>query len=172
MEASSSLLALCAGNSPVNGEFPSLRQWRGALMFSLIRAWICGWVNTREAGDLRRHRAHYDVIIMTATGYFSRQPFTGYPCDLAYSQVSTIQLIWKWGICRFNLTTGTRSSIQLQWLDLKIEHGSPSNDHKGEPSFCVMKILRTLSRYHEWSSLYLFSYHWAPGQKTEILPFR
>ena len=33
----------------------------GALMLSLICAWINGWVNTGEAGDLRRHRAHYDV---------------------------------------------------------------------------------------------------------------
>ena len=39
-------------------------QWRGALMFSLICACINGWVKNREAGDLRRHRAHYDVIIM------------------------------------------------------------------------------------------------------------
>ena len=23
-----------------------------------------GWVNNREAGDLRRYRAHYDVIVM------------------------------------------------------------------------------------------------------------
>ena len=23
-----------------------------------------GWVNNGEAGDLRRHRAHYDVIVM------------------------------------------------------------------------------------------------------------
>ena len=33
------------------------------LVFSLICAWINGWVNTREAGDLRRHRAHCDVIV-------------------------------------------------------------------------------------------------------------
>ena len=26
--------------------------------------WINGWVNNHEAGDLRRHRAHYDVTIM------------------------------------------------------------------------------------------------------------
>ena len=39
-------------------------QWRGALMFSLICAWLNGWVNNREAGDLRRHRAHYDVTVM------------------------------------------------------------------------------------------------------------
>ena len=39
-------------------------QWRGALMFSLICTRINGWVNNGEAGDLRRHRAHYDVIVM------------------------------------------------------------------------------------------------------------
>ena len=45
-------------NSPHKG------QWRGALMFSLISAWINGWVNNLEAGDLRRHRTHYDVTVM------------------------------------------------------------------------------------------------------------
>ena len=34
-------------------------------MFSLICASINGWVNNREAGDLRRHHAHYDVNVMT-----------------------------------------------------------------------------------------------------------
>ena len=48
--------------SPVNS--PHKDQWRGALMLSLIFAWINGWVNNREAGDLRRHRAHSDVIVM------------------------------------------------------------------------------------------------------------
>ena len=33
-------------------------------MFSLIYAWINGWVNNGKAGDLRRHRAYYDVIVM------------------------------------------------------------------------------------------------------------
>ena len=33
-------------------------------MFSLICAWINGWVNNHEAGDLRRERADYDVIGM------------------------------------------------------------------------------------------------------------
>ena len=41
-------------------------QWRGALMFTFICARINGWVNNREAGDLRRNRAHYDVIVMTS----------------------------------------------------------------------------------------------------------
>ena len=64
MEAFSALLALCAGNSPVPVNSPHKGQWLGALMFSLICAWINDWVNNREAGDLRRHRGHYDVIVM------------------------------------------------------------------------------------------------------------
>ena len=48
--------------SPVNS--PHKGQWRGALMFSLICTWINGWENNREAGDLRGHRAHYDVTVM------------------------------------------------------------------------------------------------------------
>ena len=43
---------------------PQKGQWRGALMFSLICVWTNGWTNNRDAGDLRPHRTHYDVIIM------------------------------------------------------------------------------------------------------------
>ena len=62
METFSALLAICVGNSLVPGEFPTQRH--GALMFTLICAQINGWVNNREAGDLRCHRAYYDVIVM------------------------------------------------------------------------------------------------------------
>ena len=48
------------------GEFPA--QLRGDLMVSLICAWIHGWVNNGEAGDLKRHRAHYDVIVVIHDG--------------------------------------------------------------------------------------------------------
>ena len=44
--------------------FPHKGQWRGPVMFSLISAWINGSVNNREAGDLRRHGAYYDVTVM------------------------------------------------------------------------------------------------------------
>ena len=47
--------------SPVNS--PHKGQWRGTLMFSLISARINAWVNNGEAGDLRRNRAHCDVIV-------------------------------------------------------------------------------------------------------------
>ena len=48
--------------SPVNS--PHKSQWRGTLIFSFICAWIIGWVHTRDAGDLRRHRSHYGVNVM------------------------------------------------------------------------------------------------------------
>ena len=35
-----------------------------ALMFSLICVWINSWVNNREAGDLRCHHAHHNVIVI------------------------------------------------------------------------------------------------------------
>ena len=60
-ETFSTLLAICAGNSPVPGH---KGQWRGALMFSLFCVWINGWVNNGEAGDLRRYLAHYDVTVV------------------------------------------------------------------------------------------------------------
>ena len=59
--------------SPVNS--PHKGQWVGALMFSLICGWINGWVNNREVGDLRRHRAHYDVTVM------DRQDFPRFQCE-------------------------------------------------------------------------------------------
>ena len=34
-------------------------------MFSLICVWINGWVNNGAAGDLRRHRTHCDVTVMS-----------------------------------------------------------------------------------------------------------
>ena len=73
METSSALLAPCAGNSPITGEFPSQRPVTRSfdVFFDLYlnkrfskQSWINGWVNNREAGDLRRHRGHYDVIVM------------------------------------------------------------------------------------------------------------
>ena len=48
--------------SPVNS--PHKGQWHGALMFSLICAWINGWVNNGGAGDFIRYCAHYDVTAM------------------------------------------------------------------------------------------------------------
>ena len=48
--------------SPVNSPYKGQR--RGALVFPLNCVWINGWVNSREAGDLRPYRTHCDVTVM------------------------------------------------------------------------------------------------------------
>ena len=73
--------------SPVNS--PHKCQWHEALMFPFMCAWIDGWVNNREAGDVIRHRAHYDATVTVPVpashpGY--------YPGTLSCSLV-TMQLI-------------------------------------------------------------------------------
>ena len=62
--------------SPVNSLHKG--QWRGALTFSWICPWINGWVNIREAGDLRCHRIHYDVTVMNL--YLWRRKSLPSPC--------------------------------------------------------------------------------------------
>ena len=57
MEAFSTLLALCAGNSPVTNELPSQRPvTRSFDVFFDLRLNI-RFVNNHEAGDLRLHRS-------------------------------------------------------------------------------------------------------------------
>ena len=64
MEIFSALLAICAGNSPVTGEFPTQRPvTRSFDVFFDLRP-NNGWVNNGEGGDLRHNRAYYDVIVM------------------------------------------------------------------------------------------------------------
>ena len=83
----SPLLAICEGNSPVTGEFPHKGQWRGALMFSLICAWINDWVNNREAADLRRHCTHYDItVFLLQCRYFD-------VCKIRYLYIKHISII-------------------------------------------------------------------------------
>ena len=64
METFPALLAICARNSPVPGEFPAQRPVTRSFD-ALICVWINGWVNNRKAGDLKRNRANYDVTVTT-----------------------------------------------------------------------------------------------------------
>ena len=73
------------------GQFTGLHkgQWSGALMFSSICVWINGWVNSRGAGDLRHHHAHYVVIVMylvnmvrTSNQTLTKFIFTGQHCNI------------------------------------------------------------------------------------------
>ena len=66
METFSALLAICAGNSPVTGEFLAQRPVTRSfdVFFDLrlnerLSKQLWGWWF-----DLRRHHAHYDVTVM------------------------------------------------------------------------------------------------------------
>ena len=64
METSSPLLSFCPENSPVTVEFPAQKPvtWSFGVFFDLCLN--KGLINYRDAGDLRRHGAHYDVTVI------------------------------------------------------------------------------------------------------------
>ena len=59
METISALLVLCVGKSPITGEF--LSQGPVTWSFDVVSLYAS---EKRDAGDFRRHRAHYDVTVM------------------------------------------------------------------------------------------------------------
>ena len=77
METLSALLWPLWGESV---DFPLKGQWRGALMISLICAWPTDWANNPDAGDLRRHRAQYDVTVIGNCKFMVPQQQGKYGC--------------------------------------------------------------------------------------------
>ena len=137
MEIFSASLALCAGNSRVKGPVnsPHKDQWRRALMFSLICAWISGRVTTREGRDLRRRRAHYDVIV---THWLVR------PRYVLYGRLLNTLRPKKWlafcrRLCNFffiflnetfwmsNETVKCYSGFNRQWVSIGWDNGTEIN---------------------------------------------
>ena len=64
IETFSALLAICARNSPVSGEFPAQRPVTLSFDVFFDLRLNNGWVNNGDAGDLRLYRAHSDVTVM------------------------------------------------------------------------------------------------------------
>ena len=91
METCSRHWLLCGDSPVIAGNSPHTDQWRGALMFSLICAWTNGWVNNQGAGDMRRHRAHYDVTVMWCRIVIQ---WFGQPWDLSAFNASLFSNIW------------------------------------------------------------------------------
>ena len=112
-------------NSPHKG------QWRRVLMFSLICAWINGWVNNLEAGDLRHHRAHYDVTVMIGKNQGLLKTLLEVFVSVMWTQASGISLgdsemqfntLWPTHNCRY-LVDNIFKSILLNenaWISLKM----------------------------------------------------
>ena len=108
-------------------------QWPEALMFSLICAWINGWVNNREAGSFRRHHDHYDITIMTVVILFKPAKCRG---SLIQNQCSPVALKnWQ-----------TSRHLCWQWPS-HIRRCDYSNVYSGN-----FEIASTWS-YHQWHPL-------------------
>ena len=85
--------------SPVDSPYKC--QWRGA--------WINGWANNREAGDWRRHCAHYDVTIMIIlfVSHFLRWQFMLAICNkIKWTWTAKFETTKSW-----NKANGTRCII-------------------------------------------------------------
>ena len=80
---------------------PHKGQWRRVLMLSLIWAWINGWVNNGEAGDLRRHRGRFDVTVM--------MDFTGLSIQYAVWHLLVIEICYA----SINLRACVRNYIPI-----------------------------------------------------------
>ena len=92
--------------SPVNS--PNKGQWRRALMFSLIWAWVNGWVNNHAAGDFRRHRVHYDITVMV-------KPHIGIICRMKVGQFCWLLLVVVGIIKRLAATSGGIALLCVYW---------------------------------------------------------
>ena len=66
-------------------------QWRGALMFSLVFAWTNGWGSTRDAGDLRHHRAQCNYFSASYILKESHDKFFLIPMMIFSVQLSLLQ---------------------------------------------------------------------------------
>ena len=106
--------------SPVNS--PNKDQWRGALIFSLICTWTNGWVNNREAGDLRRHCAHYDIIVMIIVGDIYL-----HPCAKVMALFLNVKIFKLW---RFQISWKFGPFKKKSWLAFMLNF--IEIDHSGE----------------------------------------
>ena len=122
METFSALLAFCAGNSPVTGEFPSQRP----LMRTFAVFWTKGWVNNQDAGHLRRHRAHYAVTVMAQIfpedilkfNSSSFHTFCHVPCGTYEYQYFTLIIVPVYDVA-FDLWSGfidLRKRVNGSWI--------------------------------------------------------
>ena len=108
METVSALLAICAGNPPVNGEFPAQRPVTRSFDVFFICAWINGWVNNPEAGDLRLNHAHYGVTVMTGHKFW---------LDILHTYSSSLTLVrWSGNMFGFlECTAGVWRHMDSLW---------------------------------------------------------
>ena len=132
--------------SPVDS--PHRGQWRGALTFSLTCASTNGWANNRDTGNLRRHRAHYDVTVMILMK-LNLIPFACINSLPSYGAKHDISLYWStvaraMAGCRSQAVACYLRSQAIAWTntDLRLLSSIPILFFKCQViSQCLNKIL-------------------------------
>ena len=117
------LLALCEGNPQVNDGFPSYHkgQWRGALTFSLSCAWNNSWANNRDAGDWRRHCAHYDSNVIWANLFNFVRNLCAMTRMCAWNLISLVYVI----ACHL---FGAKPLSNPHWFVIRTRYGLSAGD--------------------------------------------
>ena len=145
MEAFSTLLAICAGNSPATGKFSSQRPVTRSFDVFFICAWTNGWANHRDAGDLRRHCAHYGTTVMCPLWSYDKgsviQTFNILFCitlqKFLNKQLSCQWCVTLWCSCDFTvMVSGSVTSLDL---------GVSSPPHSVAPVSLPAALITTLN---------------------------
>ena len=98
------------------GEIPAQRPVTRSFDVFLICARINDWVNNREAGDLRRHRGHYDVIVMFFNHLAKcRHVAAGTLVQIGSSQVMVCRVLGAKSRTYDGIIVNWTLRIQLQW---------------------------------------------------------
>ena len=98
-------MEIFSGLSTGHRWIPLTKASDAELWFFFICAWTNDWANNGDAGDLRRHRAHYDVtVVLCVSLKFPPPPISGLPIPV--SGVSSYLLC--------DTGTGTIGSCRLQ----------------------------------------------------------
>ena len=92
----------------------------GLWYFLWSAPWINGWVDNREAGDLRRHRTHYDVNVMVNTGFGTGLGLSG-NSPLKKPVLTRSTCMSPYGVPRPHCTTPWQNR-QRNWLGISLSH--------------------------------------------------
>ena len=148
METFFVLLAICAGNSPVTGEFPAQKpvMWSFDVFFQLC---LNKRLSKHEAGDLRCHRAYYDVIVMNLGKIILFEEGIGNMSNILSRLPRVNQdMIRYWNLCLIirqilpkQLSAAVTFDLEINKLDLLCPHGNPLSAPNKGIWWCLTKIL-------------------------------
>ena len=149
---------------------PHKGQWRGALMVSLICAWINGWVNNRETGELKRHSTHYDVIVMqrlngwTLSSTVTAVTIAGWRHHRAIDGHLCRNLWWM------PLATYRDNNVELWWIYMMDKRDFRQSASIATPFHRKIRCQMNIFIDSLWVTIYWHLTHWLVyvGQATKV----